>query len=84
MVKATYAFDTVWAYGNKNISEGSFKIDTAKWKFYVLTDTLRDEKTHKPLYDTALKEWKAKWDWVELTDQQKASITVKPLSKLNK
>lgn len=84
LVRATYAFDTVWAYGDKNISDGKYKIDTAKWKFYIMKDTMRDVATRKPIFDTASRTWKMQWDWYELSPKEKDAISVKPLAKLNK
>lgn len=80
LTKAVYGIGKKWAYGDSAHSEGNYKIDTNSWKFYILTDTMRDIN-RKPIFDTASKSWKMRWDWIELTEAQKQSINIHILPK---
>jgi hypothetical protein len=81
LVKAVYSVDTMWAYGDKSLAEGKFKIDTAKWKFFIVRDTMRDVNK-KPIFDSVSKTWKPFYDWYELTDKEKSGIKIVPLAKI--
>ena len=77
LVQGAYSIgDTVWK------REGAYSLDTA-WKFYIFRDTLRDSKM-KPIYDTALHQYKSRFEWVQLTPTDKQGIDIVILRKINK